>query len=411
MSQNNLLVSFLGLGIAGKGYETTKYYLNTPDDFIETKFIVIAICKFYKIEQLIIFTTKSVKESASSPLSELKEELFKNKINLLEEEIIPEGKNLLEQKEIFKKILNVLEKYRNYNFYLDITHGFRSLPLIFFSSLLYLNNIYNYHIEKIFYGAYEAGDKNKKETPIFDLSYLIELIEWSTGVNLFMNRYDSFFLEKLINKKYKNLNPKSFSSLKSSFKSFSNEFSNVRVTKISEKAKSILISLDKLKKELEQDAPYLIPMLDKTKEDIDKLTLEDPKILDINQLKFQITLMEKYLEKNLILQSVVLLREFIVSFVLFKINKTDKWDDYEFRQKVIKFIFINDPFSALNDEEIEIKNSIKKIDSIDKIQHYLNNIKNIRNNFVHAGFGGKEESLDNLSDQIKQILKELKKLL
>jgi len=53
----------------------------------------------------------------------------------------------------------------------------------------------------------------------------------------------------------------------------------------------------------------------------------------------------------------------------------------------------------------------KKIDSIDKIQHYLNNIKNIRNNFVHAGFGGKEESLDNLSNHIKQILEELKKLL
>jgi hypothetical protein len=98
--------------------------------------------------------------------------------------------------------------------------------------------------------------------------------------------------------------------------------------------------------------------------------------------------------------------------VLFKINKTDKWDDYEFRQKVIKFIFINDPFSALNDEEIEIREAIKEINSIKKkIQHYLNRIKNIRNNFVHAGFGGKEESLDNLSNHIKQILEELKKLL
>ena len=408
MEKNNLLVSFLGLGRTGKGYEQIKYYLNSPEEYIETKFVVVALCKFFKINQLILFTTKSVEQGSSNVLDELKDTLVKNNITLIETKIIPEGKNTEELKDIFKNVLEVLEKYKNDNLYLDITHGFRSLPLIFFTSIIYLKNIYDINIIKICYGALDAGNKEENIAPIFDLSYLLELIEWSTGVNLFVNRYDSFFIDKIIKRK-KSETSKSLLNLKKELKDFSKQFSNVQIIEIPQRANQIINFTEEFKEELFQNTPHIIPLIDKIKDEVKELTLENSNELDINQLKFQIKLIKKYLEKNLILQAIILDREFIVSLVIFKIKKTQDWRNYKFREN-ISHCLNSFNSSSMQDYE-EICNEIRRVKDIEKIKFYLDKIKNIRNNFVHAGMGGQDNSFDSLSNHMKQITEQLEKLI
>jgi len=405
MEKNNLLVSFLGLGRTGKGYEQIKYYLNSPEEYIETKFVVVALCKFFKINQLILFTTKSVEQGSSNVLDELKDTLVKNNITLIETKIIPEGKNTEELKDIFKNVLEVLEKYKNDNLYLDITHGFRSLPLIFFTSIIYLKNIYDIGIRKICYGALDAGNKEENIAPIFDLSYLLELIEWSTGVNLFVNRYDSFFIDKIIKRK-KSETSKSLLNLKKELKDFSKQFSNVQIIEIPQRANQIINFTEEFKEELFQNTPHIIPLIDKIKDEVKELTLENSNELDINQLKFQIKLIKKYLEKNLILQAIILDREFIVSLVIFKIKKTQDWRDYYYRDQILQCIYsYNNLFNG------ELCSEVRKVKEIDKIKYYLDNIKDKRNNFVHAGMGGQDNSFDSLSNHMKQITEQLEKLI
>jgi CRISPR-associated Csx2 family protein len=98
---------------------------------------------------------------------------------------IPEGKNRDELWQIFNCMVDLVEE--GDRVYFDITHSFRSLPMLALVVLNYLRVVKNITIEKIFYGAFEAkiSINNFNHVPIFDLSPFVELMEWTTAVNLF----------------------------------------------------------------------------------------------------------------------------------------------------------------------------------------------------------------------------------
>lgn len=65
---------------------------------------------------------------------------------------------------------------------LDPTHGFRSLPLILLSALQYYRIQKGLNLVKVYYGAYQPG---AVETPVFDLTPIIGLADWTYGVKIF----------------------------------------------------------------------------------------------------------------------------------------------------------------------------------------------------------------------------------
>ena len=100
---------------------------------------------------------------------------------------IPDGKTENEIWDVFTEMYNQIDEYDDIIF--DITHSFRSLPML---ALTVLNNAKvtkNINIEKISYGAYEAlslTENNNKVAPIFDLSTYNEMIELTYAAKTFM---------------------------------------------------------------------------------------------------------------------------------------------------------------------------------------------------------------------------------
>lgn len=70
--------------------------------------------------------------------------------------------------------------------YVDITHGFRSLPLYIMNLLIYIKNLSdkNIQIKKICYGMFEAKTSDGV-TPIVDLTSIIQINDWITGAYAF----------------------------------------------------------------------------------------------------------------------------------------------------------------------------------------------------------------------------------
>jgi len=97
---------------------------------------------------------------------------------------IEDGKNVHELWSIVKTVLGEIED--GDEIYLDITTGFRSIPLL---SLLVINYARivkgNVMIKGIYYGAIEAIDKATGRTPIFDLWPMIEVTDWSYAIHSF----------------------------------------------------------------------------------------------------------------------------------------------------------------------------------------------------------------------------------
>lgn len=99
---------------------------------------------------------------------------------------IPEGKSQPEILEIFQIIFEQLQEGEEVVF--DITHGFRSIPLLAIVVLSY-RVMKNITIRGIYYGALEAAQAGA--APIFDLIEFDLLLEWTPALGGFIKAGDA----------------------------------------------------------------------------------------------------------------------------------------------------------------------------------------------------------------------------
>jgi CRISPR-associated protein, TM1812 family len=181
--QKRLLITFFGMA---KDYKETTYFLEDKEK--TTKYIADALNEFLNPDKVLIFTTQEAIDKNNAFKEEIEEKIGRDKTETV---LVPSGKDQKEQEEIFKKVLEEVEKYnREWEIYVDITHAFRSIPLVFFISLFYLKNFYNIKTSKIFYGAFEQRDENNR-SPVIELTFLLDIIDWFNSVNMFVKRYEA----------------------------------------------------------------------------------------------------------------------------------------------------------------------------------------------------------------------------
>lgn len=81
----------------------------------------------------------------------------------------------------------------------DVTHSFRSLPILVMNLLLYINNVSvkNIKISHIYYGMIELS-KEYGYAPIVDLKKVMELNKWIMGANSFMEYGNAYQISTLL---------------------------------------------------------------------------------------------------------------------------------------------------------------------------------------------------------------------
>lgn len=105
---------------------------------------------------------------------------------------IPDGKDSDEMWEIFEIIFDKLQE--GDELYLDITNSFRYLPMLLVVLVNYAKLLKNVKVKAIFYGNYEARDKESNIAPIMDLLPLSVLQDWTLAASDYL-RYGQ--VEKL----------------------------------------------------------------------------------------------------------------------------------------------------------------------------------------------------------------------
>jgi len=252
---------------------------------------------------------------------------------------IKNGDNEGEIWENFRTIFNCLQP--GDEVYFDVTHGFRSLPML----VLVLNNyakfLKNITITSITYGNYEARNE-ANEAPIIDLISLSELQNWTSGANMFIQTGDTKTLSKLLSE-YE----------VASLNNFVDEINECRGLAIYEG-----ISALNLSKELDNiDIHYnsFKELIDRIKDKVAGFQRNDL-LNGFRSVGFCI-------EHKLIQQGVTLLQEFIVSYILSDIEESNWLNQFE-RNIVSGCLSINkfEKFipSGSNDTEKERSQNIAK---------------------------------------------------
>ena len=171
----NKLFTFLGTG----NYGEVVYFFESADReriSYKSKFIQEALLHvFEEVEEVVIFLTKNAREGHWK--NELKSIFEKSGITFKSIHI-PDCKNETEIWEVFKCMYAEIEVGDHIS--IDITHSFRTIPLIFNSVLNYAKTMKSIEVERIVYAAYEA--RISDEAPILDVTALNLLTEWSFGV-------------------------------------------------------------------------------------------------------------------------------------------------------------------------------------------------------------------------------------
>jgi CRISPR-associated protein DxTHG motif len=191
-------LTFLGTG----KYETVTYVWEERSH--TTRLFPEALARIFEPEKVIVFVTERAKSSRASESEPTYVETLQDKLGHRVEWVdIPEGRSEQELWEIFDRVASAVDE--GDTILLDITHAFRSIPMIVFPIAAYLRKTKAVVIERIVYGAFEARKPLRTppqpddRAPIFDLTPLLELLDWTGGAEALLKRGDAELIaEKMV---------------------------------------------------------------------------------------------------------------------------------------------------------------------------------------------------------------------
>jgi len=369
------LITVLGTG----KYEPVTYRWN--DHTYETSFVQEAFVHWLKPEVTCVLLTEKARETHWNNLCQRLQEHTQ-----IVEVDIPDGKSEAELWEIFEAISEVVQEGDEIAF--DITHSFRSLPMIALLTIAYLKQVKGVKVQYVLYGAYEARDN--QGAPVFDLTPFADLLDWLAAAKMFTATGDSSELGQLIqeiqNDAYRNREaygenlPRALKNFGAALAEVSHDLLLTRVPNLPKSVSNLIEKQKRASAEVSDWTPPLTLLLDKIADAYEPF--QD------DSLPTQAALIRWYLNHNHIVQAVTLAREWVVSYHLHKEGKD--WRDAAARKQM----------------ENQLNESLKQ-------EALWSDIITIRNDLAHCGFGraeGQVLSATSIRQNAEEVVKQIEQL-
>ena len=149
------------LGTAGSMWDVFIEHHVDGDDLEETRLRLMEAVREETVDQTLLDTvTPLIEKRLGIPAKPV---------------LIPYAKTIGEQVEILRVLAT--EIHMNERVILDVTHGFRHLPMLSLVATHYLEQVKGNAIEDIYYGALEMTPPDG-ETPVLKLTGLLRLMDW-----------------------------------------------------------------------------------------------------------------------------------------------------------------------------------------------------------------------------------------
>ena len=296
----NITFSFIGL----HDYAPTTYVWD--DEAFETPFIQEATNHFFEPDRALVAMTPAAREK--------QDELLQERLSF-ERLDIPDGKNEAEWWRIFETVAEAVPPQSHLT--IDITHGFRSQPVIALAIAVYLQAARDVTIERIVYGRFDED----ATSPILDLTPFLDMIEWSVAARQFVRDGNADVLASMMieaqNEAHKRGDPNPPRQIKSAgkqLKTFTDALSVVRAEEVTaERVETLVDTLDAIQDEVDE-RPRLRPLdalLEQVK--VRVRPMQTTNLYDARGFAAQAEMMHFFLDTNQVQQAVTLAREALIS--------------------------------------------------------------------------------------------------
>lgn len=218
------LITFLGAN--RQDYETVEYFLDDSETTYRTAYIGAALTHFLAPDVLHMFGTPTsmwptvffdtaenapasefeqfqaafdagTLQEGMEPLTSLEAQLCRHfGVQKAHCHLIPLGASEVQWWEIFRAVATA--PAAGSQVYLDITHGFRHIPLIGALAIAYFEGLEAVNVSGLFYGAFEMRRQYKNRVPIFNLFSCWQIFDWIYAARVFREYGDAHPLAKLM---------------------------------------------------------------------------------------------------------------------------------------------------------------------------------------------------------------------
>ena len=312
------LLSFLG---------TTDYqevtYTHAGAEY-RTRFFPVAAARFFQPDSLHLVVTRAAYDKH---FVAIKEEVG-DAIDVVPVNI-PEGRSEDEIWDIFDALTGHL--HDGDEVVLDITYGFRSLPMLAIIAAAYLRVAKQVTFRHLIYGAFEVQDAVGRR-PVFDLSPFLTLMEWTSATDLFLKTGNAGDLVAQLHAAHSlpyrrsaehgpdEALPQQLQRVASSIGAVSTAMRLVRPHETMTATVGLDEKLAAVRPEAQQWAKPFGVLLDRTQAAYRPFALPEP-LADVEQnLHNQLALIHWYLDRDQVVQAVTLAREWVVSLACVRRN-------------------------------------------------------------------------------------------
>jgi hypothetical protein len=409
------LLTFLGKS----DYKETTYCWREMEH--HTKFAPIASCHFLQPDQLVVFLTNQARDAVFDEFAKS----IPADVRVLPVEV-PLGKTESELWTIFEQIRESVRDEVEIAF--DITHGMRSSPLLSMLVAAFLKSGFNIQIKAVLYGAFEAKQDNK--TPMFDLTPLLTLLEWSSAADRFNRTGDSRYLASLLRAYQKELATRPdvskddlfqltpLNGLAGNLTGLSQSLQLIRPSAVMQFADKLIEKTKQAREALQigDSARPFQALLDSILQTYQPLAYPDPDQPSSVEMAKEVLTVERrlirwYYEREWWVQAASLAREWVISWLMVQTGNTN------IRTQSVRETYER-LLGAESDAFVEAKKSGKNyqtiflasVPQIDEVLSFWPPLTVVRNDILHAGQREKAEGAESLISQLGNLIAKLENL-
>lgn len=194
-----IFMSVLGTSCYVEAQYKLEEDVSAPTPFVQEAYLTLTKDSWSKEDRLIFFLTDKARKKSWEDGGNFEEGLYSRlkKLSLAAKVVALPFKEGYTEEDIMQNFLTIVEQlYEGDEVIFDITHSFRSLPMLNLVALNYARVLRGARIERIHYGAFEVlGEPREvKENipveqriaPIFDLTPYVTLMDWAFAVDDFV---------------------------------------------------------------------------------------------------------------------------------------------------------------------------------------------------------------------------------
>ena len=186
--------------------------------------------------------------------------------------VVPTGSTKDELWSVFSTIVDSVDV--GDSIIVDVTHGFRSQPMLLLMAVMFLRTAKHCTVEGVYYGAYDSA--RPETTPVFDLTPFIDMVDWSHAVEAYFASGSTAGLKSLTRttkpKPGEDVDLSRRSSIVTELHSLSQNLMTSRTGKVGEAAQRATAAISAAKKGKQEPKPIAY-LLDRLEEKVSQLAL------------------------------------------------------------------------------------------------------------------------------------------